>query len=160
MLFKDFYRVIFVPNYNVLFLLKISQMIQKKGFKFLARHVRYRIFYKYGIHISPGSQLGKNIVFPHPQGIIIGDGAIVGDDCIIYHQVTLGKKRGALDETRDYPIIGNNVVIFPGAKIIGGVEVGNNAIIAPNSVIINNVEPDSVYAGIPAKKIRDNLGGE
>ena len=160
MLIKDIYRVIFVPNYNVQFLLKLSQTFQKKGFEFLARHVRYRIFYKYGIHISSGSQLGNNIVFPHPQGIIIGNGAIVGDDCIIYHQVTLGKKRGALDETRDYPIIGNNVVIFPGAKIIGGVEVGNNAIIAPNSVVISNVEADTVYAGIPARKISDNLGGE
>jgi serine O-acetyltransferase len=153
---KNIYRMFFVPNHNVMFLLRLTKKLQKNGFIFLSRCVRYRIIYKYGIHISSESRIGQNLVLPHPQGIIIGDGAIIGDDCTIYHQVTLGKKRGALDDIKDYPIIGNNVVIFPGAKIIGGIKVGSNSIIAPNSVVINDVEPNSVYAGIPAKKIGDN----
>lgn len=156
MLIKTIYRKIFVPNYNVLFLLNLSNKFQKNGLKLMARHIKYRISYKYGIHIGLSSVIGSNLVLPHPQGIIIGEGAIIGDNCTIYHQVTLGKKRGSLDNISDYPIVRNNVVIFPGAKIIGGIEIGENSIIAPNSVVVNNVKSNSIYAGIPAKKIGDN----
>lgn len=90
----------------------------------------------------------SKVIFPHPVGIVIGEKVVLGNKCIIYQNVTLGIKNGK------YPIIGNNVTIYPNSIIVGDVVIGNNAIIGANSVVLQNVNEDSVVVGNPAKEIK------
>ena len=82
------------------------------------------------------------------EGIIIGDRVQIGDNCNIYQHVTLGQKNG------QYPIIGNNVTMYPGCVIIGGITVGDNVVVAPNAVVIQDVPADTIVGGIPAHIIK------
>lgn len=154
-LLKKLYHAMFLPSQNAVFLCRLVIKFNKCRHKYMATIVRNKLIKKYGIHLAFNATIGSDIQLPHPNGIIIGDGVIIGKNCSIYHQVTLGKKRGNMNDERDYPIIGDNVVIFPGAKIIGKITIGNNSVIGPNSVVIKDVEPYSVYSGIPAHKIKD-----
>lgn len=151
---KKLYNLLFNPTINSVFLCRLTLKIYEKKHKYIARHFRNRVLHKYGIHIGLGCKIGSGLTLPHPLGIVIGEGVVIGKNCTIYHQVTLGKKMGNLDSKRDYPIIGDNVTIFAGAKITGNIRVGDNSIIATNSVVLSDVEPNSIYAGVPAKKIK------
>lgn len=154
MIIKKMLKNIFIPEYNSVYLCRLVLKYHKKNKTISSNLLRNRILYKYGIHIGLGCSIGTNLNFPHPQGIIIGNAVTIGSDCTIYHQVTLGKKNGNLDQKQDYPTVGDNVTIFAGAKIIGNIHIGNNAIIAPNSVVVCDVEENATYAGIPAKRIK------
>lgn len=100
------------------------------------------------------AKIGKNIYFPHPQNIIIGDGSIVGDNCTIYHDVTLGQSRGK------FPKLGDGVIVYAGAKIMGDVKIGNNAIIGANAVVVKDVLDNQIVGGVPAKVIGVNSDGK
>lgn len=93
----------------------------------------------------------------HYGGIVIAQGTKIGKNCSIHHGVTLGR---AFSGTRQgCPIIGNNVVIFPGAKILGHVHIGDKAIISANSVVIRDVEGNTVVGGVPARTLKYNAEG-
>lgn len=115
---------------------------------FLKEIISNKLMVKYGMDVAKSSQIRKNLKIEHYNGIVFGIGTIIGDNCTIYQQVTIGQKNG------EYPVIGNNVVIYPGAKVLGGITVGDNAVIAANAVVLHNVGNGEVVAGIPAKKIR------
>ena len=87
---------------------------------------------------------------PHPNGIIIGQGVSIGNDVVIYHQVTLGGARRGDWRAGRYPAVGDNTVIFAGAKIVGAVSVGNDCVIGANAVVNRDVPPHHVAVGIPA----------
>ena len=95
-----------------------------------------------GIEIHPAATIGKNLFIDHGMGVVIGETAIVGDNVTLYHGVTLGSV-STKKEPR-HPIIGNNVIIGAGAKILGRVKVGDNAKIGANVVIREDVPEDSV----------------
>jgi serine O-acetyltransferase len=154
---KSILKTLFIPSYNSIYLCRLLIAIDKKNYRFLRIFVSNSLIHKYSMHIGNNCRIGKNIKFPHPDGIVIGDCVIIGDDCTIYHQVTLGKRNGNLNDLKDYPIVGNNVTIFAGAKIIGNVNVGDNSIIGANSVVLTDIEANCIYAGIPAKKIKNIL---
>lgn len=124
------------------------------AFKVISLLLKNYIISNCNIIISMKAKIGKNIYFPHPQNIIIGDGSIVGDNCTIYHDVTLGQNHGK------YPVIGDNVIIYPGAKIIGDVKVGNDAIIGANAVVVKDVLDNQIVGGVPAKVIGVNSDGK
>ena len=105
-----------------------------------------------GIEIHPGAKIGKRLVIDHGMGIVIGETAEIGDDCLIYHGVTLGGT--GKDSGKRHPTIGNNVLIGTGAKVLGPFTVGDNSRIAANSVVLGEVPPDSTAVGIPAKVVR------
>lgn len=107
-----------------------------------------RLMLKRGIFISPGAVLGSHVLFPHPTGIVIGNGVVVGDYSVIYQDVTLGQERG------QYPELGNRVTVYAGAKIIGNVYVGDNAVIGANAVVVKDVPANAIVAGVPARIIR------
>jgi FkbM family methyltransferase len=97
--------------------------------------------------------LKKGVVFPHPVGIVISKSVEIGSGTKIYQNVTLGAK-----DTRclAYPVIGQNVIIYSGAAVIGGVRVGHNSVIGANALVLKDVPDNAVVAGIPAKQIANN----
>lgn len=113
---------------------------------------------KSGVHISQGAQLAKSVSFPHPIGIVIGEGVVLEEDVIIYQGVTLGLKKSIdyfLNDKRSrYPIVRKGAIIYSNSVVVGGVEVGENAIIAANSFVNENVPPDAVVGGNPSKILK------
>ena len=120
--------------------------------KFLARFISQRSRHRTGIEIHPGAKIGKRLVIDHGMGIVIGETAEIGDDCLIYHGVTLGGT--GKDVGKRHPTIGNNVLIGAGAKVLGPFTVGDNSRIASNSVVLSEIPPDSTAVGVPAKVVR------
>lgn len=119
---------------------------------FLARFISQRSRHKTGIEIHPGAKIGRRLVIDHGMGIVIGETAEVGDDCLIYHGVTLGGT--GKDKGKRHPTIGNNVLIGTGAKVLGPFKVGDNSRIAANSVVLKEVPPDCTAVGVPARIVR------
>ena len=120
--------------------------------KFLARFISQCSRHRTGIEIHPGAKIGKRLVIDHGMGIVIGETAEIGDDCLIYHGVTLGGT--GKDVGKRHPTIGNNVLIGAGAKVLGPFTVGDNSRIASNSVVLSEIPPDSTAVGVPAKVVR------
>lgn len=135
---------------------RIAHWEYRHGLRFLARMTSQWSRHFTGIEIHPGAQIGKRLVIDHGMGIVIGETAIVGDDCLIYQGVTLGgsgKEKG-----KRHPTIGNRVMIGAGAKVLGSFTVGDNSRIAANSVVLKEIPPDSTAVGVPARVVR--IGGE
>ena len=119
---------------------------------FLARMISQMSRHRTGIEIHPGAKIGRRLVIDHGMGIVIGETAEIGDDCLIYHGVTLGGT--GKDSGKRHPTIGNNVLIGTGAKVLGPFKVGDNSRIAANSVVLSEIPPDSTAVGIPARVVK------
>lgn len=104
-----------------------------------------------GIEIHPGAQLGARLVIDHGIGVVIGETAVIGDDCIIFHGVTLGGMR--FDPIKRHPTVGNKVLIGTGAKILGPITIGEGAKIGANAVVTKDVPPGAM-AVAPLSEIR------
>lgn len=115
--------------------------------KLLRKFINNHIYYQYHCNISPNANISVGLHIPHPIGVVIGEGVVIGKNCSIYQQVTLGQNRG------EYPAIGDDVVIYSGAKIIGNIHVGNGAVVGANAVITKNVNDFEIVAGVPAKVV-------
>lgn len=124
----------------------ISWMQHSKS-KFKRRLIRNHLEVKYALVIDENCVIGSHFRVDHPVGVVIGPGVRVGDFVKVYQNVTLGKKNGK------FPFIGNNVTIYAGAVIIGGVTVGDNSVIGANSVVLQDIPCNSVAVGVPAKII-------
>jgi serine O-acetyltransferase len=92
----------------------------------------------------------KRIKLPHPVGVVIGKNVSMGYDCIVYQNVTIGTK-DTFGENALYPVIKNNVIIYPNAIIIGDIVIGENAVIGAGAVVLNDVPPNSTVVGNPAR---------
>ena len=106
-----------------------------------------------GIEIHPQAKIGKNLFIDHGQGVVIGQTAIIGDDCTIYQGVTLGGKGNGLPGEKRHPTIGSNVVIGAYAQVLGPIIVGDFARIGANAVVTKDVEDHATMVGNPAKFI-------
>lgn len=104
-----------------------------------------------GIDIHPAARLGRRIVMDHGMGIVIGETAEIGDDCYLYHQVTLGVARTM--PNKRHPTVGRNVTIGAGAKVLGAIRVGDGARIGANAVVVEDVPADVTVVGIPARQV-------
>lgn len=122
---------------------KIYKLYKKANYyylrnnKILCRYYEYKIYKKYHCCISAKASIGKNITIPHPIGIVIGEGAKIGDNVVIYQNVTIGRKNR---ETPDYPSIGNNVIIYSNSIILGNVRIGDNTTIGCNTIVLKSIE--------------------
>ncbi|MDO4749788.1 MAG: serine O-acetyltransferase EpsC, partial [Eubacteriales bacterium] len=105
-----------------------------------------------GVEIHPGATIGKYLFIDHGMGIVIGETAEIGDDCLIYQGVTLGGT--GKDTGKRHPTIGNNVLIGSGAKVLGPFRVGDNCRIAANAVVLKEIPPDCTAVGVPARVVR------
>lgn len=105
-----------------------------------------------GIEIHPGAKIGKGLLIDHGSGVVIGETAEIGDNCLIYQGVTLGgtgKEHG-----KRHPTLGNNVMVGSGARVLGPFKVGDNAKIAANAVVLEEVPENSTAVGVPARIVR------
>lgn len=152
--FGNFFRsYFFSAGFRVLLNHRIGKFLYFHKFILfhnLARYYRYKLVSKRGCDISYKAEIGKNVNFPHAIGIVIGDGVRIGDNVKIWQQVTLGS-HGKFGESLEYPVVEENVRIFAGAKIIGGVRIGKNSVIGASSLVNGDVPPNSIAYGIPFK---------
>lgn len=140
------------PGVHALIFHRVSHWLWRHHLRFLARLNSQLARHCTGIEIHPGATIGRRLVMDHGMGVVIGETAEIGDDCLIYHQVTLG---GTGKETgKRHPTIGNNVMIACGAKVLGPFTVGDNARIAANAVVLSEVPEDATAVGIPAQIVR------
>lgn len=131
---------------------RLANWCYRHNLKFLARMISQHSRHRTGIEIHPGATIGRRLVIDHGMGIVIGETAEIGDDCLIYHGVTLGGT--GKDVGKRHPTIGNNVLIGTGAKVLGPIKVGDNSRIAANSVVLKEIPEDSTAVGIPARVVR------
>ena len=143
MILKKIYNLLF--NDSIKFAHECYSLRRCKNNKVLARLKEHSIYKKYKCSISSTAIIKKNIRFPHPIGIVIGEGVKIGDNCTIYQNVTIGRKN---KEKAEYAEIGDNVTIYCNSTIIGNIRIGNNAIIGCNSVVIRDVKEGETVYGI------------
>jgi len=119
---------------------------------FLARWVSQHARKKTGVEIHPGATIGHRLVIDHGMGIVIGETAEIGDDCLLYQGVTLGGT--GKDQGKRHPTLGNNVLVGCGARVLGPFKVGDNARIAAGAVVLEEVPPNATAVGVPAQIVR------
>ncbi len=152
-------NIIFCREYKYIFWMRTCQYSKRNNFlKFLiypvARLILYRLSTRYGVFINPSTKIGCGFNINHIGDIVINSKCTIGDNCTISHGVTLGQKnRGKF---KGYPVLGDNVYIGPGVKIIGSVKVGNNVAIGANSVVTKDIPDNAVVVGVPGKVISYN----
>ena len=131
---------------------RLAHWLYRHKLRFLARCVSQWSRFWTGIEIHPGAKIGRRLVIDHGMGIVIGETAEIGDDCLLYHGVTLGGT--GKDQGKRHPTIGNNVLVSTGAKVLGPFKVGDNARIAANAVVLTEVPDNATAVGIPAQIVR------
>ncbi|MER0172149.1 MAG: serine acetyltransferase [Nitrosomonas sp.] len=128
-----------------------SNLMLKYSIYPFARFFLYRLTYRLGISIPPRTKIGSGFYIGHFGGIVVNGESIIGKNCNISQGVTLGQaNRG---RNKGYPILGDNIYIGPGAKIVGAVKIGNNVAIGANCVVTRDIPDNSVVVGIPGKVI-------
>ena len=144
------YVILLYQGFHVLIFHRIAHFLYEYELYFLARLVSQFARFITGIEIHPGAKIGKRLFIDHCMGIVIGETATIGNDCTIYHGVTLGGT--GKDKKKRHPDIGNNVVIGCGAKVLGPIKIDDNVKIGANAVVLKNIEKDTTVVGIPAKE--------
>lgn len=130
--------ILFYPGVHALFWYKISHFLWKIKFKFLAELISFISRFFTGIEIHPGAIIGKRLFIDHGYGVVIGETTIIGDDCTIYHGVTLGSNK--FDKKKRHPTIKNNVIIGSHAQIIGNIVIEDDVVIGSNAVVTKSVD--------------------
>ncbi len=143
------------PGVWSIFWYRIAHRLYIKGFRLIARMIMgiNQIFT--GIDIHPAAKIGRRVFIDHGIGVVIGETTEIGDDVLIYQQVTLGGV--SLSHGKRHPTIEDGVVIGAGAKVLGNITIGKNAKIGANSVVVKNVPPESTAVGIPARVVSKGL---
>lgn len=133
---------------------RIAHWFYKNRLYTIARIISQTARFFTGIEIHPGAKIGKGFFIDHGSGVVIGETAEIGDNCLVYQGVTLGgtgKQKG-----KRHPTLGNNVMVGSGARVLGPFKVGDNAKIAANAVVLEEVPPNSTAVGVPARIVRRN----
>ncbi|MFO1314074.1 MAG: serine O-acetyltransferase [Burkholderiales bacterium] len=127
----------------------VTHRLWRAGFRWLARWLAHGSRFLTGIEIHPGATIGRRVFIDHGMGIVIGETAEIGDDCTLYHGVTLGGT--SWNKGKRHPTLARGVVIGAGAKILGPILVGDGAKIGCNAVVVRDVPPGATAVGIPAR---------
>jgi serine O-acetyltransferase len=139
------------PGFHAMLFHRVAHSLWQRGFYFLGRFVSHLGRFFTGIEIHPGAKIGRGFFIDHGMGVVIGETAEIGDNCTLYHGVTLGGTSWAKEKR--HPTLGNNVVIGSGAKILGPFKVGDNSKIGSNSVVVKEVPPNSTVVGVPGRVV-------
>ena len=141
------------PGLHALVLHRWAHACWGRGWLWLGRWISHWGRFFTGIEIHPGATLGRRVFIDHGMGVVIGETAIIGDDCTIYQGVTLGGT--SLNGGKRHPTLEQGVVIGAGAKVLGPFTVGQGARIGSNAVVVKEVPPGATAVGIPARIIVD-----
>ncbi|WP_251040893.1 serine O-acetyltransferase EpsC [Bacillus sp. ISL-45] len=147
------FKMVFThSNLQCLILFRIQESLFQKKIPLLPSIIKFLNQLLTGAEIGLPVSIGKGLVIRHSNGIVLGNGVKIGEDCTLLHQITLGEKYGdGKDSKHLYPNIGDRVVISCGAKILGGIKVGNDVTIGANAVVLKDVKANCIAVGIPAK---------
>ena len=139
------------PSVKALKRHKIAKWFHRRNFSFIASCISQRTRNKTGIEIHPGATIGKGLFIDHGIGVVIGETAEIGENCLIFHGSTLGGIGG--ESGKRHPTLGNNVVVGAGAKLLGNITIGDNAKIGANAVVLQDVPAGATAVGVPARII-------
>jgi serine O-acetyltransferase len=139
------------PGFHAMLFHRIAHRLWNLGLKWLARLISHIARWLTGIEIHPGAKIGRRFFIDHGMGVVIGETAEIGDDCTLYHGVTLGGTSWA--KGKRHPTLGKGVVVGAGAKILGPITVGDGAKIGSNAVVVKEVPPGATAIGVPARII-------
>lgn len=146
--------VLCYPGFHAVLIHRLAHRAWNGDWKLLGRWLSQLGRALTGIEIHPGAQIGKRLIIDHGMGVVVGETAIIGDDCHLYHGVTLGGT--SLSQGKRHPTVGNGVIIGAGAKVLGDITLGDGARIGANAVVVSNVAPNATMVGIPARAINRN----
>lgn len=144
------------PGLHALLFHRLSHGLWRRGFKWLARATSTLARWLTGIEIHPGAKIGRRFFIDHGMGVVIGETAQVGDDCTLYHGVTLGGT--SWQKGKRHPTLGENVIVGAGAKILGPIVIGSGARIGSNSVVVKEVPAGATVVGVPGRTVTRAAG--
>ncbi len=149
---RSIFEVIFCyPGFHAMLFYRLSHWLWNKNRTFMGRYVSHIGRFLTGIEIHPGAKIGKGFFIDHGMGVVIGETAEIGENCTLYHGVTLGGTSWAKEKR--HPTLGNNVIVGSGAKILGPFKVGDDSKIGSNSVVVKEVPPMATVVGIPGRVV-------
>jgi len=143
-------------GFHALRMYRCAHLLYRIKLRFLARVVSQLARFFTGIEIHPGAKIGLGVFIDHGMGVVIGETTEIGDNVIIYQNVTLGGT--GKDKGKRHPTIQSNVMISSGAKVLGPITVGENSKIGANAVVLKDVPPNSTVVGIPGRVVK--IGSE
>ncbi|MDI6749203.1 MAG: serine O-acetyltransferase [Pseudomonadota bacterium] len=139
------------PGFHALLMHRLAHWLWHHGLRWLARFTSHFTRFLTGIEIHPGATIGRRVFIDHGMGVVIGETAVIGDDCTLYHGVTLGGT--SWNKGKRHPTLEKGVVIGAGAKVLGPITVGAGAKIGSNAVVVREVPAGATAVGIPARII-------
>ena len=139
------------PGFHALTLHRLSHWLWGQRLRWMARFLSHFTRWLTGIEIHPGATIGRRVFIDHGMGVVIGETAVIGDDCTLYHGVTLGGT--SWNKGKRHPTLEHGVVIGAGAKVLGPIIIGTGAKIGSNAVVVRDVKPGATAVGIPARMI-------
>jgi serine O-acetyltransferase len=139
------------PGIHAIIFHRLSHRLWNMGLKWLARILSNVARWFTGIEIHPGAVIGRRFFIDHGMGVVVGETAVIGDDCTLYHGVTLGGT--SWEKGKRHPTLSNNVVVGAGAKVLGPILVGEGARIGSNAVVVKDVPSGATVVGVPGKLI-------
>ena len=139
------------PGIHAVLMHRFTHGLWMAGLKWLARVFSNLARWYTGIEIHPGAVIGRRFFIDHGMGVVIGETTEIGDDCTLYHGVTLGGT--SWDKGKRHPTLGNNVVIGAGAKVLGPIEIGDGVRIGSNAVVLKSVPADMTVVGVPGRLV-------
>jgi serine O-acetyltransferase len=139
------------PGMQAIWMHRVSHKLWMAKFYFLARCLSTFARWATGVEIHPGAVIGRRFFIDHGMGVVIGETAEIGDDCTLYHGVTLGGTTWKAGKR--HPTLGNNVVIGAGAKVLGPITMHDGARVGSNSVVVKDVPKDTTVVGIPGRAV-------
>ncbi|ACT48574.1 serine O-acetyltransferase [Methylotenera mobilis] len=141
------------PGVHALLMHRLSHRFWKANFFWLGRFCSHIGRWFTGIEIHPGATIGRRVFIDHGMGVVIGETAIIGDDCTLYHGVTLGGT--SWNKGKRHPTLESGVVIGAGAKVLGPIVIGEGAKIGSNAVVVKDVPANATAVGIPARILEE-----
>lgn len=144
--------ILLYPGYHAVVFHRVGHYLYNKKLFFMARLISQTSRFITGIEIHPGAKIGMGLFIDHGMGLVVGETAEIGDNCTLYHGVTLGGT--GKDVGKRHPTIGSNVLVSAGAKILGPFKVGDNARIGANAVVLSEVEANTTVVGVPGKMVK------
>jgi len=142
------------PGLHAILFHRMSHRLWEVGFKWLARWLSWFARWFTGVEIHPAATIGRRFFIDHGMGVVIGETAEIGDDCTIYHGVTLGGT--SWSHGKRHPTLGNNVVVGAGAKVLGPIRLGDNSRVGSNAVVVRDVPENATVVGIPGRVITED----